>query len=60
MLKTIYDQSVTKVNHIEGEIPSASWLVKKTDYDRRISQIENKKPDISDLAKKTDYQVKFK
>ena len=46
--KTVYDKLVAKVNNIDTsdfvlkKIPSISGLVKKTDYNTKISDIENK------------------
>ena len=44
----MYDKLVTKVNNID-----TSNLVKKTDYNTKITELENKIPDISNLATKT-------
>ena len=41
------------------KIPDISALVKKTDYNAKITETENKIPDICSLAKKTDYDVKI-
>ena len=46
--KTVYDKLVPKVNNID-----TSGLVKKTDYNTKITEIEVKIPDISGLATKT-------
>ena len=45
---------VAKVNNID-----TSDLVKKTDYNTKISEIEDKIPDTSGLVKKTDYNTKI-
>ena len=34
-------------------------VIKKTDYNAKITEIENKLPDISGLVKKTDYNTKI-
>ena len=52
--KTVYDKLVAKVDNID-----TSGLVKKTDYNTRISEIEDKIPDTSGLVKKTDYNTKM-
>ena len=46
--KTVYDKLVAKADNID-----TSGLVKKTDYNTKISEIEDKIPDISGLATKT-------
>ena len=66
--KDVYDKLVTKVNNIntsgfalktkydtelENKIPDTSGLVKKTDYNTKITETEGKIPDISNLATKT-------
>ena len=60
--KTVYDKLVAKVNCIdtsgfdtdksdlEKKIPHTSGLVKKLDYNAKITEIENKIPSISGLA----------
>ena len=50
----MYDKFVAKVNDID-----TSGLVKKTDYNTKISEIEDKIPDTSGLVKKTDYNTKI-
>ena len=52
--KTVYDKFVAKVNNID-----TSGLVKKTDYNTKITEIEDKIPDTSGLVKKTDYNTKI-
>ena len=52
--KIVYDKLVAKVNNID-----TSGLVKKTDYNTKISEIEVKIPDTSGLVKKTDYNAKI-
>ena len=47
LLKKLYDKFVAKANNID-----TSGLVKKTDYNTKITEIENKIPDISGLATK--------
>ena len=49
VLKTNYNADKTKVE----KIPDTSGLVKKTDYDTKITEVEGKIPDISNLATKT-------
>ena len=44
----MYDKFVAKVNNID-----TSGLVKKTDYNTKISEIEDKIPNSSGLATKT-------
>ena len=59
--KDVYNKLVTKVNSIdtsaiaqfENKIPDNSGLVKKTNYDAKITDIEGKIPDVSNLATKT-------
>ena len=48
LLKKLYDKLVAKVDNID-----TSGLVKKTDYNTKITEIEDKIPDISGLATKT-------
>ena len=50
----MYDKFVAKVNNID-----TSGLVKKTDYNTKISEIEDKIPDTSGLVRKTDYNTKI-
>ena len=50
----MYDKFVAKVNNID-----TSGLVKKTDYNKKISEIEDKIPDNSALVKKSDYNTKI-
>ena len=52
--KTVYDKFDAKVNNID-----TSGLVKKTDYNTKISEIEDKIPDNTGLVKKTDYNNKI-
>ena len=52
--KTVYDKLVAKVNNID-----TSGLVKRTDYNTKISEIEDKIPDTSGLVKKTNYNTKI-
>ena len=52
--KTVLDKLVAKVNNID-----TSGLVKKTDYNTKISEIEDKIPDSSSFVKKTDYNTKI-
>ena len=52
--KTVYDKLVARVNNID-----TSGLVKKTDYNTKISEIEDKIPDSSSFVKKTDYNTKI-
>ena len=51
--KTVYDKLVAKVNNID------IGLVKKRDYNTKISEIEDRIPDTSGLVKKTDYNTKI-
>ena len=48
------DKLVAKVDHID-----TSGLVKKTDYNTKITEIEDKIPDSSSFVKKTDYNTKI-
>ena len=50
----MYDKFVAKVNNIDTSV-----LVKKTDYNTKISEIEDKITDTSGLVKKTDYNTKI-
>ena len=52
--KTVHDKLVAKVDNID-----TSGLVKKTDYNTKITEIEDKIPDTSGLVKKTDYNTKI-
>ena len=47
VLKTKYDTDKSK---LEKKIPDTSELVKKLDYNAKITEIENKIPNISGLA----------
>ena len=40
-------------SELENKIPDTSGLVKKTDYNTKITEIEGKIPDTSNLATKT-------
>ena len=46
----MYDNLVAKVGNID-----TSGLVKKTDYNIKITEIEDKIPDSGSFVKKTDY-----
>ena len=48
--KTMYDNLVAKVGNID-----TSGLVKKTDYNTKITEIEDKIPGSGSFVKKTDY-----
>ena len=50
----MYDKLVAKVDNID-----TSGLVKKTDYNTKITEIEDKIPDISGLATKTFFSSTF-
>ena len=50
----MYDKLVAKVDNID-----TSGLVKKTDYNTKITEIEDKIPDSSSFVKKTDYSTKI-
>ena len=50
----MYDKLVAKENNID-----TSGLVKKTDYNTKISEIEDKIPDTGGLVKNTDYNTKI-
>ena len=50
----MYDRLVAKVNNID-----TSGLLKKTDYNTKITEIEDKIPDSSSFVKKTDYNTKI-
>ena len=52
--KTVYDKFVAKVNNID-----TSGLVKKADYNTKISEIQHKIPDTCSIVKKTDYNTKI-
>ena len=52
--KTVYDKLVATENNID-----TSGLVKKTDYNTKISEIEDKIPDTGGLVKNTDYNAKI-
>ena len=54
LLKRLYDKLVAKVNNI-----NTSGLVKKTDYNTKITEIEDKIPDSGSFVKKTDYNTKI-
>ena len=53
--KTVYDKLVTKVNNIgtTGNIPDTSGIVKKRDFNAKITEIERKIASISGLAATT-------
>ena len=44
---------ITDKSELENKIPDTSGLVKKTDYDAKITEIEDKIPDVSSLVTKT-------
>ena len=50
----MYDKLVAKVDNID-----TSGLVKKTDYNTKITEIEDKIPDSSSFVKKTDCNTKI-
>ena len=52
--KTVYDKLVAKVNNVD-----TSGLVKKTDYNTKITEIKDKIPDSHSFVKKTDYNTKI-
>ena len=43
----------------ENKIPDVSSLVKKTDFNTKVTEIEGKIPDVSSLVKKTDYPTEI-
>ena len=49
--KTVHEKLVAKENNID------SWLVKKLDYNVKVTEIENKIPTISGLATNTELTV---
>ena len=50
---------VLTLSIIENKIPETSDLIKKTDYNTKITEIESKIPDVSGLVTKTDYNTKI-
>ena len=50
----MYDKLVAKVNNI-----NTSGLVKKTDYDTKITETKDKIPNSNSFVKKTDYNIKI-
>ena len=52
--KNVYDKLVAEVDNID-----TSGLVKKTDYNTKITEIEHKIPDTTSFVKKTDYNTKI-
>ena len=50
----MYDKLVTKVDNTD-----TSRLVKKTDYNTKITEIEYKIPNSNSFVKKTDYNTKI-
>ena len=52
--KTVPDKLVAKVNNI-----NTSGLVKKADYNTKLTEIEDKIPNSNSFAKKTDYNTKI-
>ena len=52
--KTVYDKLVAKVNNI-----NTSGLVRKKDYNTKITEIEYKIPNSNSFVKKTDYNTKI-
>ena len=47
------DTSMTQTKQLENKIPNTSGLIKKTDYNVKITEIEGKVPSISGLATNT-------
>ena len=47
--KDVYSKLAAKLE-LENKIPDTSNLVKKTDYNTKITETEGKSPDISNLA----------
>ena len=50
ILVDLYD---TDKSELENKIPDTSSLVKKTDYNNKITEIESKIPGVTNLAAKT-------
>ena len=48
----------TDESELENKIPDTSGLVKKTDYNIKITDIESKISDVSNWVNKTDYITK--
>ena len=44
---------------VENKIPNVSSLVKKTDFNTKVTEIEGKIPDVSSLVIKTDYATEI-
>ena len=44
---------------VENKIPDGGSLVKKTDFNTKVTEIEGKIPDVSSLVKKTDYAIEI-
>ena len=44
---------IKNISHIENKIPDTSGLIKKTDYNTKITETEGKIPNVSNLATKT-------
>ena len=49
-----------ELSPVENKIPGVSSLVKKTDFNTKVTEVEGKIPDVSSLIKKTDSDTKFK
>ena len=47
------DTSMTQTKQLENKIPNTTGLIKKTDYNVKITEIEGKVPSISGLATNT-------
>ena len=56
--EAVYNKLAAKVNNVDtSKIPDTSGLVKKTDYDAKITEIEGKIPNISGLATMSELAV---
>ena len=44
---------------VKNKIPDVSSLVKKTDFNTKVTEIEGKIPDVSSLVKKADYATEI-
>ena len=44
---------------VENKIPDVSSLIRKTDFNTKVTEIDAKIPDVSSLVKKTDYDTEI-
>ena len=44
---------------VESKITDVSSLIKKIDFNSKVSEIEGNIPDVSNLVKNTDFDIRF-